>query len=134
MRVAYTLPWSFSPPDRAKAYQRLNAGLALRIAEFLPILRDARLGAYTVREHFADTDLHLTAEGAELRTDETADLIKHWRVWTTEELGQAAHAPDGAQAEKNTWSLDCPVNSPPHVLTLATVCNARRWPFVCTGA
>ena len=100
VRVAYTLPWSFSPPEGATAYQRLNAGLVLSIAEFLPVLRDPRLGAYTVREHFADTELHLTPEGAELRTDETADLIKHWRVWTIEELSQAAHAPDGALARE----------------------------------
>ena len=114
VRVAYTLPWSFSPPDRAKAYQRLNAGLLFSIAEFLPVLRDPRLGAYTVREHFADTELHLTAEGADLRTDELAELIKHWRVWTSEELSHGA-TPDGALArENNRVILDLPVNSPPH--------------------
>ena len=89
-----------SPRMRATEYQRLNAGLALSIAEFLPVLRDPRLGAYTVREHFADTELHLTAEGAERRTDELADLVKHWRVWTIEELSQVAHAPDGALARE----------------------------------
>jgi hypothetical protein len=98
VRVAYALPWSFSPPESAKAYQQLNARFLLEIAEFLPVLRDPRLGAYTVREHFADTALHLTAEGAALRTDELADLIKRWPVWTSEELKQRARTPDGRLA------------------------------------
>jgi hypothetical protein len=63
----------------------------LEVSEFIPVLRDSRLGAYTVREHFSDTSLHLTEEGATLRSDEFAEQVKDWKVWTHEELRQLAH-------------------------------------------
>jgi hypothetical protein len=96
VRVAYTLPWSFSPSDAADAYRRFNARFLMRVAEILPVLRDPRLGAYEVREHFADTELHLTPEGAARRTDELADLVANWRIWSPEELEHLAQAPGGA--------------------------------------
>jgi hypothetical protein len=96
VRVAYTLPWSFTPTDAATAYRRFNARFLMAVAEILPVLRDPRLGAYEVREHFADTEFHLTPEGAALRTDELADMVANWRVWNPEELTHVADAPDGA--------------------------------------
>ena len=92
VRVAYSLPWSFTPTDQVAGYQKLNAGFLLEVAEFLPVLKDPRLGAYTVREHFADTGLHLTEVGAAVRTDELAGQLKLWRVWTAAELRPLAEA------------------------------------------
>jgi len=92
VRVAYSLPWSFTPLDRVAGYQKLNAAFLLEVAEFLPVLKDPRLGAYTVREHFADTGLHLTEVGAAVRTDELAEQLKRWRLWTAAELRPWAEA------------------------------------------
>jgi hypothetical protein len=86
LRVAYSLLWGYTPPDKVSAFQRENAQFLLEVAEFLPALRDPRLGAYSVLEHFADTAIHLNKEGAALQCDEFADQLKHWRVWKPEEL------------------------------------------------
>lgn len=96
VRVAYSLPWSFTPPDQVVGFQKLNAGFLIEVAEFLPVLQDPRLGAYTVRDHFADTALHLTEAGAAVRTDELAGQVKGWRIWTVTELRSLAegHPPE----------------------------------------
>jgi hypothetical protein len=90
VRVVYSLPWSYTPGEAVAAYQRLNAGYLAQVTEFVPVLRDPRLGAYSTLEHFADTAYHLNDDGAALRTDEFAEQLKHWRVWTPEELRRLA--------------------------------------------
>jgi hypothetical protein len=86
IRVAYLLPWRYVTEPQAEAFQADNLQFLVEIAEFLPVLADPRLGAYSVREHFADTPLHLTPEGAATRSDELAALLKEDRFWTTEDL------------------------------------------------
>ena len=54
------------------------------------MLNDPRFGIYLVREHFADTFLHLTAEGAALRTDEWAGQVKGWKTLSRDEIGRMA--------------------------------------------
>lgn len=80
VRVGYSLPWSYSPPERVSYCQNQNRILMRQIAEVLPVLEDPRFGIYSVREHFADTCLHLTAQGAMVKTDELAEQIKNWKV------------------------------------------------------
>ena len=88
VRVAYTLPWGYCPPEQLAAYHRDNARFLQQVAEFLPVLKEPSLGAHSVREHYADTSLHLTATGAALRTDELARQIKAWSTWSPAELAQ----------------------------------------------
>jgi hypothetical protein len=90
VRLAFSLPWTYAPADQALLFQRGHAAFLLEVSEFMPVLRDPRLGIYSVREHFADTPLHLTEEGAALRTDEFAEQVKTWKVWTREALRQRA--------------------------------------------
>lgn len=93
VRLVYSLPWSYTPPPAVPDYQRLNAQFLLQIIDYMPALRDTRLGACTALEWFADTGYHLNAEGSARRTDELAQQLKQWQVWTREELVRRA---DGA--------------------------------------
>lgn len=86
IRLAYALPWQYVAEPYAAAYQADNLRFLVQVSEFLPVLADERLGAYGVREHFADTPLHLTPAGAAVRSDELAALLKAGRFWTKAEL------------------------------------------------
>lgn len=86
VRLAYVLPWAYVTPENLTGFQTANRRFLAEVAECLPVLRDPRLGAYPVREHFADTIWHLTEQGARVRTDELARLIKNWQVWSSKEL------------------------------------------------
>jgi hypothetical protein len=88
VRVAYSLPWCYTPPDKVKSFQERNIAILLQVNEFIPVLKDAHLGADTNLEDFADTQFHLTRPAAALRTDELAGQIKNWDLWTVEELRQ----------------------------------------------
>lgn len=86
VRVAYAPPWVYSSTENAAAARKSNHDLLLQVAEFLPVLADEKLGVYPVREQFADTEAHLTPEGAALRTDDLATRLKTWRTWSTNDL------------------------------------------------
>lgn len=86
VRVAVTMPWHFCVPENLRATQRANLRFLRDVAEVLPVLREPSLGAHAVREHFADTNMHPTADAAALRTDEFAAALKAWRVWTVAEM------------------------------------------------
>lgn len=88
VRVAYALPWQYVAGPYAAGYQADNLRFLVEVSEFLPVLADERLGAYSVREHFADTPLHLTPEGAGVRSDELAALLKADRFWTHDDLAR----------------------------------------------
>lgn len=88
VRVAYLAPWVYYPPDQTEIYQRQTAKFLSDVSQVLPVLEDPSLGVHCVRGHFADTPLHLTTEGAVLRTDYVAQRIKEWRLWTAEDLNR----------------------------------------------
>ena len=78
IRLAYSLPWGYTPPEAVDSFQADNLAFLEQMKTIMPVLKDPRLGAYTVREHFADTAWHLTEEGSALRTDEFGDQVKRW--------------------------------------------------------
>lgn len=86
VRIAYSLPWLYTPVAKAGEYQESCRRFLFQVAEFIPVLRDPRLGAYTVREHFSDTVWHLTVEGSNLRTDTLAQQLKKWEIWARADL------------------------------------------------
>jgi hypothetical protein len=93
VRVAYSLPWGYTPPEKEHAFQRENAGFLLQVNEFIPVLKDTHLGAFTNIEHFADTAWHLDETGSFLRTDQLGQQIKNWDIWTEEELRRQESQP-----------------------------------------
>jgi hypothetical protein len=86
VRVALTLPWVYCRPADLRATRRANLRFLRDAAEEIPVLREPRLAADDVREHFADTHLHLTAEAAALRTDELAAALTSWATWSLPEM------------------------------------------------
>ena len=86
VRVAYSLPWCYTTPENIKSMQNCNRAFLLQVLELIPVLKDPRFGASSQREYFADTPLHLSSEGAVLRTDELAHELNEWSVWTQAEL------------------------------------------------
>ena len=86
VRVAVTMPWHFCVPEHLRATQRANLRFLREVAEVLPVLREPSLGAHAVREHFADTNMHPTADAAALRTDEFAAALNAWNVWSIPEM------------------------------------------------
>ena len=89
VRVAYSLPWNYVAPEKIPAFQRANLEFIRQVSEHLAVLKEPRLGAYPLREHFADTDLHLNEAGAIIRTDELAPLLKSWEMWSAAELEES---------------------------------------------
>jgi hypothetical protein len=93
VQVAYSLPWGYVSQERSAAFQRMNARFLAEVAGILPVLKDPTLGAHLVREHFADTECHLTAEGAAARSDALAAQIKAQSFWMRQELALLAREP-----------------------------------------
>lgn len=86
VKVVYSLPWGWVSDAKHDQFKRMNASFLRRVAEFMPVLKDPTLGAHPVRHHFADTEWHLTAEGAAERTDALAAELKAGVYWTVAEL------------------------------------------------
>jgi hypothetical protein len=86
VKLAYSLPWGYTPPEKVRPFQIENLRFLLQVIAIMPVLKDARLGAYSERDQFADTAWHLTGAAARLRTDELGDQVTHWKLWTAEEL------------------------------------------------
>jgi hypothetical protein len=86
VRLALTIPWVYCSPTNVTAFQRSNLDFLRDVCAVMPVLREASLGAHCVREHFGDTVVHTTPAGAALRTDELAEAIKHWNLWTIPEI------------------------------------------------
>lgn len=86
VRVAYSLPWSYTPPQSRDRFRRDNLDFLIQIAPFFPILRDDRLGVDPELAHYADTQFHLNARGSALRSDELAAQISNWNVWPPSDL------------------------------------------------
>ena len=85
-RIALTIPWQYCAPEDRVATQRINLIFLRELCAVLPVLREASFGTHSIREHFGDTLVHTTPEGAALRTDEFAAAIKAWNLWTIAEL------------------------------------------------
>ena len=88
VRVAYTLPWGYVPEDQRAAFEKGNLEFLLQVSRYLPILKDPRIGAYSERQHYADTFWHLIPEAARMHSDELAREIKAWDIWKPGELEQ----------------------------------------------
>lgn len=96
IRIAFALPWGYCAPEQSGAFRLANADFLRQVASILPVLKDERLGVYSVKEEFADTPWHLVPEGAAKRTDALAEQLKSWTLWTPAELDRIASTPPQA--------------------------------------
>lgn len=81
IRCFYVLPWGYCRPEAAEAFRQENRYFVAQVSAFVPVLQDPMLGAYAVPEHFADTNWHLTTEGARVRTRALARHLRAGDVW-----------------------------------------------------
>jgi hypothetical protein len=86
VRVAYSAPWNYVAPEKVPEFQQASRRFLAAVIEIMPVLRDESLGAHSVREDFADTELHLTAAGSAARTDSLAAQLRNWSLWQPSEL------------------------------------------------
>jgi len=93
VRIAYSLPWGYCPPEHLETFRRENAAFLREVAKYLPVLKDEELGAQTNPELFADTAWHLNEVGSELRTRRFGQSIRDWELWKPEELDALTKAP-----------------------------------------
>lgn len=91
--VVYSLAWGWASPEKVRPRRQMNARFLNEVAGILPVLKDASLGAHPVREHFADTEWHLTSEGAAARSDALAVQLKARQFWSAEELARLTEEP-----------------------------------------
>jgi hypothetical protein len=68
IQVAYLLPWVYSPPEKAEPLRQAHNQFLNQVEQILPVLREAKAGVHEIREDFADTNMHLTAEAAAIRS------------------------------------------------------------------
>ncbi len=80
IRVAYSLPWMYVPPDKEAEARANFLNILAQISAIIPVLNDPALGTHTVKDDFADTVLHLRPEPANRRTDEIGRALRQWDV------------------------------------------------------
>lgn len=97
VKLVYSLPWGWVSEAKCDQFKRMNASFLRHIAEYMPVIKDPSLGAHPVRHHFADTEWHLTAEGAAERTDALAGELKAGVCWTIAELDILARDGESGQ-------------------------------------
>lgn len=90
VRLMYVLPWAYCPLGQAEKFRQGNAAFLLQISNFMPVLRDDRLGAIHDKDLFADSSWHLNLEGSRLRTDVLAAQLLEVRMWEKADLEQFA--------------------------------------------
>lgn len=90
VKVIYSLPWAYVAAEKMESFQLSNRSFLIQVSDYLPVLKDPRLGAYAVKEDFSDTPWHLSDTGSVLRTAEFGAALKDWRIWTTKELSEWA--------------------------------------------
>jgi hypothetical protein len=86
VKVVYSLPWAYVPEEKMASFQHDNARFLLEMLDYLPVLKNARLGAHSLRSDFSDTSWHLSEAGSKLRTAELGEALETGRLWKAEEL------------------------------------------------
>ncbi len=94
VRVACVVPWQFCLPENERALRHATLGFLRQVADVLPVLQEPSMGTHAVRDHFADTVFHLRPEIAAQRTDEFAEALKAWRLWSVAAMDVQLAAPN----------------------------------------
>jgi hypothetical protein len=78
VEVVATLPWQFTAAEVAGDQREANRALLADLARHCAVIRDPRLGVESDGSLFADTNWHLTREGARVRTRELGESLQGW--------------------------------------------------------
>jgi hypothetical protein len=75
IKVFYVLPWVYSHPNHASQARGIHFRFLDQVEKFLPVLRESSNGIHDLRNDFADTAMHLTAEGATKRSEVLSKIL-----------------------------------------------------------
>lgn len=75
IKVFYLLPWAYSHPNQASQARKINARFLDQVEQILPVLREGNIGIHEIRNEFADTAMHLTAQGALKRSEILSKIL-----------------------------------------------------------
>ncbi len=78
VRLVYSVPWMLTEPGAEKHNQKANLKILASINEIIPAMDDGYQGVAVDPGYFADSGLHLTAEGSALRSRGLADALHRW--------------------------------------------------------
>ncbi len=81
VKVFYLMPWAYVSDNQAAEERIYNMQFLRVIEKILPVIHEEELGVYSNAEHFADTALHLTEAGSNLRTEILAKSLKLNMDW-----------------------------------------------------
>ena len=80
VRIAYSLPWAYVDESQEEEFRKENLDFLKQMMDIMPVLKDEKLGAHSVREEFSDTFWHLDEKGAEKRTRSFGEQVSQWKV------------------------------------------------------
>ena len=75
IKVFYVLPWVYSHPNQASQSREIHSRFLDQVDQILHVLREDNNGIHEIRDDFADTEMHLTAEGAKKRSEVLSTLL-----------------------------------------------------------
>lgn len=78
VRLVYSMPWMLTEPGAADHNRDANRRILESIDPVIPTIDDGYQGVAVDPAHFADSGLHLTAEGSSLRSQGLADALHRW--------------------------------------------------------
>lgn len=79
VEVVYAVPWLYGDEAESEAMREANRKFLADVSAIIPVLQDPESGVHTVRSDYSDTQAHPTADGARLRTDRLAEIVKRWQ-------------------------------------------------------
>ncbi|MGD9420069.1 MAG: hypothetical protein Q7R22_014125 [Verrucomicrobiota bacterium JB025] len=76
INLYYSMPWHFTAGEALEETRKNRLSLIAEIKTIIPVIRDGAAGATSTRQHYSDSQLHLTSDGSSLRSRNLARAMK----------------------------------------------------------
>lgn len=76
--LAYSMPWQYTAEASVAPNRKAKRILMDEIRTIMPVIDDGFSGAHDQADHFADTALHLSHKGSQIRSQVLADALAKW--------------------------------------------------------
>lgn len=78
VHIAYNMPWRLTQPQAATHNRTINQQILNDFASVIPVIHDDHTGVNDDPALFSDSEWHLTAQGARLRSASIAEPLRQW--------------------------------------------------------
>lgn len=78
VRIAYSMPWMYTSSENIDTRRQENLQILDDISSIMPVIEDGYLAAAENIDWFADSGLHLSAEGSKIRSEALAPPLSKW--------------------------------------------------------